>query len=375
MYLANDQLDQIIPTISKLKIEKNETLLLLVGEESQIDFELLIADLNKLNIPFMGGIFPGIIYGKDNYKDGIIFKVLPTTSSPIIIQGLENNDFQIGHSLSKVNTDAPNLTLFTLIDGLTSNVATYLQKLFHHYGNSIDFLGAGAGSLSLQQQPCIFSNEGIFQDAAVLCPINMGVSLGVKHGWEKLEGPIVATKTNKNVIQELNWTNAFEIYKNTVEQDAQQKFNDENFFDIAKCYPFGIFREDSEDLVRDPIAVDENGALICVGEVPENTVLYILKGKNEALIESAKMAIESSISNLTKQIQHTLIIDCISRTLFLEEEFPKELAAISEAMPKSEHPESIPQGVLSLGEISSSGMGFLEFYNKTLVVGALTSNI
>ena len=112
---------------------------------------------------------------------------------------------------------------------------------------------------------------------------------------------------------------------------------------------------------------------MCVGEVPENTVLYILKGKNEALIQSAKMAIESSIAHLTEPIQHTIIIDCISRTLFLEEEFSKELEAISEAMPDSDEKESLPQGVLSLGEISSSGGGYLEFYNKTLVVGVLTN--
>ena len=91
------------------------------------------------------------------------------------------------------------------------------------------------------------------------------------------------------------------------------------------------------------------------------------------MIQSAKTAIKSSIANLTADIKHTFIIDCISRTLFLEEEFPKELIAISEAMPESNEKETIPQGVLSLGEISSSEKGYLEFYNKTLVIGILTN--
>ncbi len=374
MYISNNRLDQLIDIISNLNISHSESLLILVGEESKIDLTNLFEKLNTKDISFFGGIFPGIIYGEKNFKNGAILKVLPTTSKPIIIKGLENDQFDITNALKNISFKNSKVTLLTFIDGLTSNVASYLQKLYHQYGNSVNFLGAGAGSLSLVQQPCIFSNEGIFQDAAVLCPVNLEVSLGIKHGWEKLEGPIVATRTEKNIIMELNWRNAFEVYKEVVEKDIQKKFNDENFFDISKCYPFGIIRENSEDIVRDPIAVDENGSLICVGEVPENTVLYILKGKNDKLIRSAEIAVKDSIGHLKEKIEHTLIIDCISRTLFLEEEFPKELAAITNAMPFSDK-ESIPQGILSLGEISSGGSGFLEFYNKTLVIGALTKAV
>ena len=82
----------------------------------------------------------------------------------------------------------------------------------------------------------------------------------------------------------------------------------------------------------------------------------------------------STYNTVSFSIQLSIIIDCISRTLFLEEEFPKELAAITEAMPNSDGKETLPQGVLSLGEISSGGDGYLEFYNKTLVVGILTSS-
>jgi len=258
-------------------------------------------------------------------------------------------------------TELTNTCLLTFVDGLSENISHYLQQLYHNYGNRMKIMGGGAGSLSLVQQPCVFSNEGLFQNAAVLCPIQMEISLGVKHGWEKLHGPVVATRTKANIIYELNWKNAFEVYQQTVEYDSWKKINANNFFEISKAYPFGIARENGEDIVRDPIKVTEDGALVCVGDVPENTVLYILKGKNESLIQSAQSAIASSIKNVTNEIHHTLIVDCISRTLFLEDEFYKELEAINDAVHK-ENEESIPQGVLSLGEISSNGEGFLEFY-------------
>jgi len=35
------------------------------------------------------------------------------------------------------------------------------------------------------------------------------------------------------------------------------------------------------------------------------------------------------------------------------------------------HSALVPEGILSLGEISSYGDGYIEFFNKTIVVGVL----
>ena len=58
---------------------------------------------------------------------------------------------------------------------------------------------------------------------------------------------------------------------------------------------------------------------------------------------------------------------CISRILFLEEDFQKELNKIVDTL-RSKHPKISVSGALTLGEISSFGNGYLEFYNKTVVV-------
>lgn len=198
--------------------------------------------------------------------------------------------------------------------------------------------------------------------------------MGVRHGWKKLVGPIVATRTSQNTIFELNWTNAFEVYKEAIEEDSEQEIRSDNFFSIAKGYPFGIYKENQEDIVRDPISVDENGSLICVGEVPENTVLYILKGERNDLIASAQQATQDTLQAPSIKINHLLVFDCISRTLFLEDRFPEELQAIDNQL-KLRDLKATPYGVLSLGEISSYGEGLLEFFNKTIVVGTLSERI
>jgi hypothetical protein len=66
----------------------------------------------------------------------------------------------------------------------------------------------------------------------------------------------------------------------------------------------------------------------------------------------------------TSTDQTTLFMDCISRVLFLEEEFHQELHAV--------YKEGSPLlGALTLGEIANSGREYLEFYNKTAVVAVL----
>jgi len=329
--------------------------------------EPLFEALNALDIAFFGGIFPGIISGNQRFEEGVIIKVWNDATQPFLIKGLDEKGWDFPYLLPHIQSGKT--LMLTLVDGLTTNIADFLISLYHIAGNSARYFGGGAGSLSLKQMPCVFTNEGVFQDAAIICLVNQEVRLGVKHGWQKVAGPLVATRTDKNVIHELNWQPAFEVYKGIVEEDSGRTFMEDNFFDIAKGFPFGIFKENQEDIVRDPIAKSETGALICVGEVPENTVLNILKGESEALIHSAAEAALGS-SDKEKVLKDVFVVDCISRVLFLEERFPQELQAIRDGLGEPGK-DIVPEGILSLGEISSYSDGLLEFFNKTIVVGSL----
>jgi hypothetical protein len=259
-------------------------------------------------------------------------------------------------------------TLITLVDGLMKNIPEMLTSIHNRFGEYGSFFGGGAGSLSLQQAPCLFCNKGFYQDAAIVCLVDQSSKAGVRHGWEKLHGPLVATKTDRNTIYELNWQNAFEVYHQIVSEDVGHSFDADHFFDTSKGYPFGIYREGAEDIVRDPIAVTPEGGLVCVGAVPENAVLHILKGQNKNLIASARQAgLDCKEGN--SQAKDILVADCISRVIFLEEHFPEELKSVREGL---ELDEDTPlEGMLSLGEISSFEDGTLTFYNKTIVITAL----
>jgi hypothetical protein len=367
MLLFNPGINELICEVEKITKDEN-SIFIMVGEKCDFDILALIKALNNKNISFFGGLFPAVIYDEEQSDKAVVIKCLPVKAKPYLIRGLGDDSFQIPEFEALEDDSGKKYTALILVDGLAPNIAGFLNHLFNRLLRKVTYIGGGAGSLSLEQQPCLFTPEGFFQDAALVTLLNQECKLGVRHGWKRVIGPVVATKTDKNKIIELNWQNAFEVYKEVVEKDSGKQLTADNFFDIAKGYPFGMLKEYSECIVRDPLAVTEKGELICVGEVPENTVLDILQGKEDSLIEAAGQAAQDCIDAATNKITDNLIADCISRVLFLEESFPLEINAVKQKM-KMIDEELIPAGILTLGEISSYGEGFLEFFNKTIVVG------
>ncbi|MCZ8107468.1 MAG: FIST C-terminal domain-containing protein [Burkholderiales bacterium] len=136
----------------------------------------------------------------------------------------------------------------------------------------------------------------------------------------------------------------------------------DGLFDV---HGLGVHYVGGELVVRDPIARDGH-RLVCVGEVPQGAFVRILQGRPQALVEAAAAARRDAQQALPPGagVRCALVIDCISRVLFLGEGFSDELRAIS-------RPGERTIGALTLGEIANRGRSCVEFHNKTAVVALL----
>lgn len=342
--------------------------LIFIAEHCTININTLIKALNEANITFMGGVFPKLIHNNTVIEDGIVLSTIRNLEQIFLLKNISKKDYTV----PTINFEnSKDYSLLTFVDGLTSNISFFLEKLYENYGMKTNYIGGGAGSLTLEQKPCVFTKDGFFEDAAIIAVTKQTTNIGVKHGWNKVEGPFVVTKAEGNVIKEINWENPFSVYKKVIEKHANVTFNETNFFDLAKGYPFGILKEDAEYIVRDLIRVDDEGGLVCGVDVEENTLLDVLNGDNNTLINAAKEAASDSLKN-AKKPNKSIIIDCISRILFLKDDFDKELTGITSTLTNS-YPNISINGALTMGEISSYGEGFLELYNKTTVIGLFES--
>ncbi|MCB9593274.1 MAG: FIST C-terminal domain-containing protein [Sandaracinaceae bacterium] len=341
-------------------------LLVLVAEDDAPDLTALVAALAaQATVPFFGGVFPAVIEGTRQHARGGLVVWLPASGAPRVVSGLDRDTIQIPAMAGRQG----GATALVLVDGLARSLASFLEALYDRLGNTVAYWGGGAGSLRSGPRPCVFTEAGVFQDAAIVALVPAAASLGVRHGWTKLVGPLVATRTSGNEIQELNWERALDVYRAAVAADCGREITEEGFFEVAKGYPFGLQKQGAEDVVRDPIAVGPAGSLRCVGDVPENAVLSILKGVPEQLVAAAGAAAAAARA-VGAPSRLSLVADCVSRAIFLEDRFAEEL----EAMDAARGDGASQIGMLTLGEISSQGNGYLELFNKTAVVASVPTD-
>ena len=346
--------------IDNLKLSNNFSLIF-VAEKSASEVSELIDLLNRNGLKFFGGIYPTIIHDTNNYHDGILLIEVPFVQEIIKFSMKDESTFKEIKNLEAVNT------AILLIDAMVSETDLLLKKVYGLLNNQINIVGGGAGFMSFEQQPCIFTQDGMFDDGAILALMSSKSKIGVKHGWEVFAGPFIATSTEKNIIKELNWRPAFEVYQEVIEANSANKFTENNFIDIAKIFPFGIYKEGAEFVVRDPIAINEAGEIVCISEVPENSTLQILTGDPEKLILAAR-DVAAQTYHEESAANCLMVFDCITRVMYLDKQFEDELKAMKDVYKES---KCKIRGVSTLGEIASSGMGFVDFYNKTIVASSL----
>jgi len=347
------------------------SIMILAGDKVGLYPEKVNGVLKEIKKPIFGGTFPGIIYQTNKYEDAVLVVGFPFESRSIILKNISKLETNVLEVLrGQIQIESLIKTYFVFVDGLAKNISRLIDSLFSAYGLEFNYIGGGAGSLSLNQKPCIFTNEGLLEDAAIITGIGLQSSIGVKHGWLELSNSYKVTKVRETVIDELDYKPAFEVYKDAIYRYSGKEINKDNFFSIAKAFPFGISKIGAETVVRDPITVDNN-SIICVGEIEIGSFVKILNGKKETLLNAAEeAAIIASEGHAGGHKKFSFFVDCISRVLFLDQDFNQELENVHRFV------NDVPFfGVLSLGEIANNGNDYLEFYNKTAVVACFYDNL
>jgi len=371
---------EVRDAIVALQPRADEMVAVLVAERGAPDLEALVARLNEAGVTFFGGLFPHILEGARSYDRGVLAFTLPKVGDgdgegePILTRGLDTDDFEVPDCASLLRGHRGGKpTAVVLADGLTANISRFVEAVYHQLGSTVSYWGGGAGINAHSRRPCVITRHGVHQDAAVIALAARPSRLGVGHGWREIRGPFVATRSRRNVIAQLNWENALEVYRGVIEPDSSVKITRENLYEVAGASPFALRKHDQEMLVRCAVSIGDGGSLVCVGEVPENAVLSILKAEPGDLVEAAGRAAREAHAgdgSTHGEVTHCLVADCVSRATLLGSRFPEELAALSEGLGGVASGCS-PVGMLTLGEIASRGQGYLEYFNKTCVVAVM----
>jgi hypothetical protein len=349
--------------------ERPGGLLVLTCDANGFEPESLDPMLRSVPVPVFGGVFPAIIHDDTKLDRGTIILPIDARVQCIELFDISNPSVDFVDTIDGQAQDisTPH-TLFVFLDGFARRINAFISGLFTVFGLECNYIGGGTGSLSIQAKPCVITNHGLKTDAAVLALVDSPSSVGVCHGWESIAGPFRVTESQGNTIQSIDWRPAFDLYRSVLRQYGRVELTRDNFFAVARGYPFGIAKLSAERVVRGPVRVTPEGYLLCVGDLPEGSFVDILHGEPGALIRAAGEARRRCMDNLKSPIERPvgIFIDCISRVLFLADDFPREVEAVHISGQQM-------VGACTIGEIANAGSEYIEFYNKTAVVGLLES--
>lgn len=347
-------------------------LLALLPEAEKDKLPLLQAACRAHGIALVGAIFPALLVQQHFTTAGAWLLPFATMPPYFLLPGINSGEpsgvertvAAVRAGLQGMPTGAAKPTLFLLFDSMVPNIASLLDGLYLALSNRVDYAGVNAGSESFQPMPCLFDATRVVGDGVLGLLLPGDVAVALEHGFVQPERAMSATSTEGNRIAMIDWRPAFEVYQEIIKAEYGIDLTRDNFYQHAVHFPFGMLRANGEVVVRIPVAIAEDGSLFCVGEIPENAVLVLLKAPvagGNGCIE--RLAGKLHDENGSLQGTPLLTFYCAGRRMHLGGEAERELVAL-----QAETGVAEMGGALSLGEIgSTTRWGYPMFHNATLV--------
>lgn len=343
----------------------------LLPEAEKDHLPVLQAACRQRGLALVGGIFPALVGNQGFLTHGVWLLCFNQMPPHFLLPALNTAADAVGavvaaarQGLKVYPPGAPKPTLFMVFDGMVPNVASILDGIYLELSNRVEYGGVNAGSETFLPMPCLFDDRQVLGDGVLglLLPGSMAPTL--EHGFEQPERAMSATSTAGNRIAMIDWRPAFEIYQEIIKAQYGIDLRRDNFYEYAVHFPFGLLRANGDVVVRIPVAVADDGALYCVGEIPENAMLVLLQAP-AAGAHGCIGRLAEHLRSAHGSLQGTQLLTfyCAGRRMHLGDDAEKELAELQAATRVGE-----VAGALSLGEIGSTvRWGYPMFHNATLV--------
>ncbi len=255
--------------------------LILLPEAERHCIPALQVLFSKQTIPMFGAVFPALITDNGFVTAGAWLLCFDRMPPSFLISDLDEAGGRkiskaVEKALGKMCIEGVTPTLFMIFDGMIPNVATLLYQLHSALTSRVTYAGVNAGSETFQEMPCLFDGcEAISNGVlALLLPAKSNVV--VQHSYPISKQIMTATSGQGNRIDTINNRVAFDAYQEVMNVEYGVILTRENFYEFSVHFPFGLVTT-LDVLVRIPVGFDTNGALYCVGEVPNLSLLRLLR--------------------------------------------------------------------------------------------------
>lgn len=200
---------------------------------------------------------------------------------------------------------------------------------------------------------------------------NNPIAVGVAHGWVPYSSSMVATHAEKGTIYTINGKPAYDMYRQfgpTELPPLNKNLNEiqTNFHQFAASFPIGLAQIGGGYLIRDPYQVNKDGSIECAGNIPEFSVIHLMKGESNNVYGATRNTTGELVQRLNGHpIAGALFFDCVARLKIPGFDFETEIKLVQQTTDS----QTPVLGIVSLGEIGTPKAGINVFHNKVLTLG------
>ncbi|MBR1555166.1 MAG: diguanylate cyclase, partial [Oscillospiraceae bacterium] len=222
----------------------------------------------------------------------------------------------------------------------------------------IKIFGGGAFSSDMDNEACVFSKNAEYSTSSVVFLLMGGedLHLTTMHvtGWKPLGKKFIVTKADGSILYELDGKPAYDAYYKYLNIG-----NDEHFFSNTLEFPF-FYEHNGLNILRAPIASNDDGSLTMTSNMEENVVARIAYGDPRTILEKIRRS-----GQQIREFQPDMVrvYSCAARRTFWGmDEISKETLPFQSVAPTS--------GFYTSGEFLRTN-GFVNQHNVTLVVAGI----
>ncbi|WP_183567770.1 FIST signal transduction protein [Mucilaginibacter sp. SP1R1] len=282
------------------------------------------------------------------------------------------NSFETGNYIMKQLDQSDLKNIFVVSDGTCINGSELVEGFNHSNKQHIPVTGGLAGDDERFEKTFVGLNEIPGQGNVVAIGF-YGNDLLIGHsslgGWDEFGPERTITRSDKNVLYEIDHRNALDLYK-----EYLGDFVDE-LPGSALLFPISIkINGLTKSLVRTILNIDEEKkTMIFAGNLPEGSKVRLMKANFNKLIRASSEAATNSFGD--KEIYEpdlAILVSCVGRKLVLQERTEEELQGAKRVFG---HNTAIA-GFYSYGEISPMNIGSqCELHNETMTITTFTELI
>ena len=333
--------------------------------------------IEKLNQEFpdilsIGCSTAGEILGNEVLDNTIVLTAVKfeKTSLKLIDVDLEDNkmdSYTTGIKISDALKADDLRHIFVLSDGLEVNGAELVSGLHNDLDKSVSITGGLAGDGADFGKTFVIYNDQIASKKVValgLYGADLKVGFASKGGWDSFGIERLVTKSDKNIIYELDGEPALDLYKSYLGDKAKDLPGSGLLFPLSMRT-----KNEGIPVVRTILGVNEaDKSLTFAGNIPEGSYVRLMKANVDRIISGAEESAITCRKSMEDKQQLAFLISCVGRRLVLKQLVEEEVEAVNEQL--GEHIYST--GFYSYGEIAPfDKFSPCELHNQTMTITTL----